>query len=104
MKEKSPIPPPRFAQRILRWYCPDNLYEEIEGDLLEAFDLNVAKRGEQEARMLYAWDVLRFFQPDHFPKGPTVAWPNLSKSPKSPGYVTKLLEDRIAESLETERQ
>ena len=24
--------------RLLRWFCPDHLYEEIEGDLLQKFE------------------------------------------------------------------
>ena len=26
-----------FAFRFLRWFCPDYIYEEIEGDLIQKF-------------------------------------------------------------------
>ena len=33
--------PSRFVLRILRWYCPDHLVEEIEGDLIQRFNRDV---------------------------------------------------------------
>lgn len=69
MKDKNNNSPPHWAQRLLHWYCPDSLTEEIEGDLLEAFHFNLAKEGLRQARRRYAVDVVRFFNPTTFRKG-----------------------------------
>ena len=37
------VRPPRFAIRFLRWFCPPNLYEGIEGDLLQQFEKDVER-------------------------------------------------------------
>ena len=55
--------PPRWALRLLRWYCNPELYEEIQGDLYEAFTDRIAQRGLSYARRRYVGDVLRFIQP-----------------------------------------
>ncbi|MCO6489819.1 MAG: ABC transporter permease [Phaeodactylibacter sp.] len=69
MKQKNNNAPPRWAQRLLRWYCPDSLLEEVEGDLLEAFHRNLEKRGLRQARRQYVADAIRFFNPTTFEKG-----------------------------------
>ena len=58
-----PIPPPRWADRLLVWFCDDALIEEIQGDLHEAFYQRTQARGLRYARRQYARDVLRFFKP-----------------------------------------
>ncbi len=49
--------------RLLAWYCPRDLYEGIEGDLVEQFDEDVKQFGEKRARKKFAWSVLKFFRP-----------------------------------------
>ncbi|CAD5281449.1 MULTISPECIES: ABC transporter permease [unclassified Imperialibacter] len=49
--------------RFLRWFCPPNLYEGIEGDLLEQFEVDVETLGDIKARRRFKWNVLRFFRP-----------------------------------------
>lgn len=68
MNKPSNINPPRWANRILHWYCPAVLLEEIEGDLLEAFEWNVLQKGIVMARLLFVVDVIRFFNPTTFQK------------------------------------
>ncbi|GAB4022562.1 ABC transporter permease [Spirosoma migulaei] len=64
MQQPKPIPsPPAWADRLLRLVCPDDLREELLGDLHEQFDQQVAERGEVTARRLYAWEVIRFCRP-----------------------------------------
>src|SRR6478736_903063 len=58
--------------RFLQWFCPADLYEEIEGDLIQRFhrDLkstDTLERSEdyrlRNAKRKLAWAVLRFFRP-----------------------------------------
>jgi putative ABC transport system permease protein len=51
--------PPKWAERILEWFLPDHLFDEIAGDLEEAFHWRVGTRGHQFARRMYYWEVLR---------------------------------------------
>jgi len=68
MKNKPFPNPPKWAKRWLRWYCPTSLIEEIEGDLLEAFEQNYEAEGESYARRRYIIDSIRFFNPTTFEK------------------------------------
>lgn len=54
--------PPRWALRLLRWYCKPRYHEAIEGDLYELFDDRVARLGVKRARQLFSWDVIRFMR------------------------------------------
>jgi putative ABC transport system permease protein len=55
--------PPRLALRFLRWFCPEKLYEGIEGDLIEQFEYDLTQRGASTARRRFGWNVIRFFRP-----------------------------------------
>lgn len=52
-----------FCFRFLRWFCPEHLYEEIEGDLIQRFEKDVKKYGERKAKRNLNRNVLRFFRP-----------------------------------------
>ena len=54
--------PPKRALRFLRWFCRDDFLEEIEGDLLELFEREVADH-PAKARRAFRWGVLRHFRP-----------------------------------------
>jgi hypothetical protein len=45
--------PPRWATRILQWYCAPHLLEEVQRDLQEEFDYQVQRVGPKRARMDY---------------------------------------------------
>lgn len=69
--------PPKAALRFLKWFCPDQLYEEIEGDLIQRFqrDLKVSDSSKvsdtyalRRARRRFIWNALRFF-PEGIPSG-----------------------------------
>src|SRR5258706_100613 len=69
MKNRN-VHPPRFALALLRWFCPDHLYEEIEGDLLQRFHCDLKASGVsngsdayKKARIRFIWNTLRFFRP-----------------------------------------
>ena len=52
--------------RFLRWYCPPELYESIEGDLLEQLEADRQELGERKANWRLRWNVLWFFRPGIF--------------------------------------
>lgn len=58
--------PPRFALKFLKWFSPPELYEGIEGDLLEQFESDIKELGEKKAKRRFAWNVLKFFRPGIF--------------------------------------
>jgi len=60
MKEALPS---QWLSRFLRMVCPDHLYEEIEGDLIQRFRRDCKKFGEAKARRRLTWNTLRFFRP-----------------------------------------
>ncbi|WP_286755400.1 ABC transporter permease [Roseivirga sp. UBA838] len=59
---------PNWANRFLEWYCADELIDEIQGDLLEAFYYRKQTYGLRKARWWFIWDVLKFFRPSSFRK------------------------------------
>src|SRR5688572_17571344 len=58
-KHKLPI----FWLRLLEWFCPPALFESIEGDLLEQFEVNVGMFGMRSAKMRLAINVVSFIRP-----------------------------------------
>ena len=68
MQNHPAFEPPKWAHRLLRWYCPSVLLEEIEGDLLETFYYNSKRRSAGVAQLLFVIDVIRFFNPTTFEK------------------------------------
>ena len=61
MKPRSPTPP-RWAERLLGWFCKPELLEMVLGDLYEQFD-TTAEEQPRRARRQFAWQVLRLFRP-----------------------------------------
>lgn len=54
---------PHIAFRILKGFCPEHLYEEIEGDLIQKFERDVKLYGERRAKRRLLWNVIRFCRP-----------------------------------------
>ena len=65
---KDSISPPKWANQFLEWYCNDDLIDEIQGDLVEAFHYRKQEVGHRKARLWFIWDVVRFFRPSSFKK------------------------------------
>lgn len=63
MTKKETISPPQFVLDILIRVCPHDLYEGIEGDLLEQFEVDVMEAGEKKARRRFLWNAIRFLHP-----------------------------------------
>ncbi len=61
--ENTNPPPPRWATRLLQWYCADHVAEEIQGDLEEEFYFQINKVGLKRARLDYIRNVLGFIRP-----------------------------------------
>ncbi len=62
MSDKKNIHPPRWAERLLEWYCRPELLEDLQGDLNEYFDRNIKSKGARRAKLIYMIDVLKFFR------------------------------------------
>ena len=54
--------PPKWANRLLEWYCREDKLEDLRGDLLEYFGRNVNNKGKRLAGLIYILDVLKFFR------------------------------------------
>jgi putative ABC transport system permease protein len=55
--------PPQWPLRFLRSFCPRDLSEEIEGDLVQKYQRDVKVFGEWTAKRRFAWNAMRFFRP-----------------------------------------
>ncbi|WP_422356032.1 ABC transporter permease [Roseivirga pacifica] len=62
MNNKS-IQPPKWANRLLEWYCKPSLLEDLQGDLYEYFERDLKDKGKRRARINYTVNVLKFFKP-----------------------------------------
>src|SRR5579871_2059247 len=62
MREGENIYPPRWAERLLEFYCKPELLEDLQGDLSEYFERNVSSKGIRRAKLIYIIDVLKFFR------------------------------------------
>src|SRR4051812_20419466 len=49
--------------RLLSGFCPAELYEGIEGDLLEQYEEDLNAIGEEKARQRLIKNIFRFFRP-----------------------------------------
>jgi putative ABC transport system permease protein len=48
---------------FLRAFCPDHLYEEIEGDLIQRYNRDVVTRGARSAKRKLILNAIQFFRP-----------------------------------------
>lgn len=54
--------PPKWAIRLLHFYCKPSKLEVIEGDLLELFETRLNEFSEERVKRKFIWDVIRFFR------------------------------------------
>ncbi|MFN8353328.1 MAG: permease prefix domain 2-containing transporter [Spirosomataceae bacterium] len=64
--------PPRWADRLLEWFCAPHLLEEVQGDLHEQFHRQAKLFGEKLARQQYVWSVLSFVRPFALKRKPSL--------------------------------
>ncbi|MGA0560350.1 ABC transporter permease [Larkinella sp. VNQ87] len=73
--------PPRFADRLLRFFCAPHRLEEVQGDLHEEFTYQVRRMGERRAKWWYWWEVLLFLKPFAIKRKSTTYYSYSSLSP-----------------------
>ncbi|GAB4018371.1 ABC transporter permease [Spirosoma koreense] len=81
-----PTTPPRFADRLLTWFCAPHLVEEVLGDLHERYALRVRQVGEARARRRYWLDVLAYVRPEFIDRQPK-QYPNPTHTTMLRNYV-----------------
>src|SRR5258708_2292556 len=72
MENREDLKPPSWVIRFLKWICPQHLFEEIEGDLLQKFHNDLQSPGHSKwpgdyklrrAKRRLIWNVIRFIRP-----------------------------------------
>ena len=59
----NPSRTPVWFTRFFEWFCKAELFEELQGDLEEAFEENVQIHGARKARNIYRLEVLKMLRP-----------------------------------------
>ncbi|HMG91087.1 MAG TPA: ABC transporter permease, partial [Chryseolinea sp.] len=54
---------PSWARRFIRFICPLELVEEIEGDLIQKYEKDSKRLSMSAAKRNLAWNTVRFFRP-----------------------------------------
>lgn len=54
---------PKFFTKLLAWFCHDDFYEELQGDLEEKYYSNIQEYGQRKARTKYRLEVLKLIRP-----------------------------------------
>jgi len=88
--------PPKWADRLLEWYCHPALLEEIQGDAHELFSRK-AKENLQMAKLQFVWNVARFFRLKNIRKSTTTYSSNSFTMLKS--YLTTAFRTAIRHPL-----
>ncbi len=60
---ETEISPPKFYNKIFEWFCNQDLYFELQGDLLEEFEVNYHQKGIKTANRIYKKEVLKMLRP-----------------------------------------
>ena len=61
MKDLGHISPPKIPLRFLRWFCDPDLLEDVEGDLIELYNVQYLNR--RHPKLLFTRDVILLFRP-----------------------------------------
>lgn len=60
---KPKIAPPGFYTKLFKWFCKDEYYLELQGDLEEEFFENTEELGFNKAAHLYKKEVIKMIRP-----------------------------------------
>jgi putative ABC transport system permease protein len=52
-----------LTSRLLKLFCPSELIEEIEGDLMQRYQRDISKHGNKKARLKLLINTIKFFRP-----------------------------------------
>ncbi len=63
MNNRKRYQPPRYGDRILRWFCAEEVIETLQGDLHELYYKTRKEKGKLLADLQYLVDVLSAFRP-----------------------------------------
>lgn len=66
--------PPKWADRLLSWYCNPKMLEQLQGDVHELFYWRAAEKGVKKAKWSFAWDVIRL-----------IRWSNIRRTQQQQG-------------------
>ncbi|NVK83295.1 MAG: ABC transporter permease, partial [Cytophagia bacterium] len=55
--------PPPFYTRLFEWFCRDEFYDELQGDLEEEYYFNLEEIGAKKARSIYRKEVMKMIRP-----------------------------------------
>lgn len=54
---------PKAYQKLFKWFCSEDLYEELQGDLEERHAKHCQKHGSQKANKIYRKEVIKMIRP-----------------------------------------
>ncbi len=55
--------PPKWANRLLEWFCSDDVIETVQGDLFELYEKREKAKGRAIANLRFVRDVLSIYRP-----------------------------------------
>jgi putative ABC transport system permease protein len=55
--------PPKWADKMLTWFCKDEVLENVQGDLHEIYQKRVVMMGPRKAKLLFIRDVIGLLRP-----------------------------------------
>lgn len=55
--------PPQLLLRFFRWFCHQELFQYVEGDLIEIFNRNYKEKGHVAAKWLFAREIIKLIRP-----------------------------------------
>ncbi|MEP1096468.1 MAG: FtsX-like permease family protein [Cyclobacteriaceae bacterium] len=59
---------PKLSYRLFKWFCHEDFFEELQGDLEENFLINVDRKGKKKARKIYHHEVIKLLRPSAMKK------------------------------------
>ncbi|MCB0846421.1 MAG: ABC transporter permease, partial [Bacteroidetes bacterium] len=71
--------PPKWADKLLSFFCKDALLEEIQGDLHEYYSRLIDEKGAFKANMFYWFQVLNFIRPYALKRRKNSIFPDMLK-------------------------
>ena len=57
--------PPKWAIKLLSWFCDESLIEAIEGDLWEAFQADLGQHSAKRAQLKFIINTVKFLKPQY---------------------------------------